>query len=876
MLKRATPHLARAGFKGVHERVAGTNNKPGLMRKKIFFFVLTAIAFISAQAGRVSGIVTDQQGNPLQYASVFIKGTTKGTTANNQGKYFLDLEAGNYTITCQYVGYSRQEKAITVTNENSTLNFQLSLQQTIMKEVVVHAGGEDPAYEIIRNAIKKKKDYVEPLDSFTCEAYIKTLIRLRKLPKKILGKKIEDNDRKDMGLDSAGKGIIYLSESLTKIASKKPSKVKLEVLSGRESRGNGFGFNFPTFINFYNNNVTVFISQLNPRGFISPIADGALNYYRYKYLGSFFEDGKEINQIKVIPRRKYEPLFFGTINITEGDWRIHSLELNLSKESQLEILDTMRIKQIHVPISKDVWQTKDQVIYFTFNMLGIDAIGNFLNVYNKYDIAPQFGKKYFNNVVVAYDTAVNKKSKQYWDSVRPVQLEPEEAKDYKIKDSIFQYQRDSSRSKHAIDSMRKRQGHITLLKIFWNGYTRSNFDPVHPFSYSWEPLLKNVSYNTVEGLVVNAEATIRKSYPALRQQISFTPHLRYGFNNTHFNAWGTLSFSRRTFNRDADGFGVASRSSWSVAGGKRINQFNKENPITPLLNSIYTLLDKRNYMKLYENYFGSITYNKRFDNDLRVTADLLYEDRLPVSNTTDFTIFKYADKTFTPNYPFEKISQQFARHQAVIAGIGLQFKPGQRYIQFPRGKMAIGSKYPTLALNYSKGIQNVLGSDVNFDKWKFSVWDEMNFKLRGLLKYRFSIGGFLNRKAVFIQDYQHFNGNQVIAASEYLNSFQIAPYYENSTTAAFYAVGHIEHHFNGLLTNKIPFFRKLNWHLVAGSNAFFVNSNNNYVEAFAGLENIFKLLRVDVVASYLNGKTGEIGIRVGLGGILGGSIRPGR
>ena len=134
------------------------------------------------------------------------------------------------------------------------------------------------------------------------------------------------------------------------------------------------------------------------------------------------------------------------------------------------------------------------------------------------------------------------------------------------------------------------------------------------------------------------------------------------------------------------------------------------------------------------------------------------------------------------------------------------------------------------------------------------------------------MGGFLNSKKVFIQDYQHFNGNQVFYASPYVNSFQLAPYYANSTTAAFYMVGNIEHHFNGLLTNKIPLFRKLNWHLVAGSNAFYVNTNNNYVEVFAGLENIFKLFRVDVVASYLNGNTGQVGVRVGFGGLLGGSI----
>lgn len=847
------------------------------MRKQILLSILTIVSCFMARAGRVTGIVTDEKGEPLAYASVFVKGTTKGTTANNQGKYFLELEPGKYSIVCQYVGYSKQEKPITLGNEDVTINFQLLLQQTTMKEVIVKVGGEDPAYEIIRNAIKKKKDYVEPLDSFTCEAYIKTLVKLRKLPKKILGQKIEESDRKDMGVDSAGRGIIYLSESLTKIASKKPGKIKLEVLSGRESGSNGFGFNFPTFINFYNNNVNVFTSQLNPRGFVSPIADGALNYYRYKYLGSFFEDGKEINQIKVTPRRKYEPLFSGTINITEGDWRIHSLELNLTKESQLEILDTLRIRQIHVPINKDVWQTKDQVVYFTFNLLGIDAVGNFLNVYNKYDTDPQFSKKYFNNVVVAYDTAVNKKSKQYWDSVRPVQLEVEEAKNYKIKDSIFQVQQDSAGSKRNIDSLRKRQGHITVMKVLWQGYTRSDFHPTHPFSYTWQPLLKNISYNTVEGVAMNVEATFRKSFPALRQQIGFTPHIRYGFSNTHLNAWGTFTFSKRTFKRDDDGLGgTASRSNWTIAGGKRISQFNKENPILPVVNTYTTLLSKRNYMKLYENYFGYISWNKRFDNDLRVTADLLYEDRLPVNNTTDFSIFKYNERIFTPNYPFEKITQQFTRHQAVIAGVALQYQPGQRYIQFPRGKMAIGSKYPTFSLSYDKGLENILGSDVNFDKWKFSVWDDINFKLRGLLKYRFSIGGFLNSKQVFIQDYQHFNGNQVGYASEYLNSFQIAPYYENSTTAAFYTVGHIEHHFNGLLTNKIPFFRKLNWHLVAGSNAFYVNSSNNYVEAFAGLENIFKLFRVDVVASYLNGYKGQVGVRIGFGGLLGGAVRVGR
>lgn len=435
------------------------------MRK---FLLTTSIIFftVSAFAGRITGAVKNDKGEALPYASILVKGTTIGTTANNNGIYFIELDPGTYTIVCQYVGYTREEKSITIGRTEVKLDFTLPLQQTTMKEVTVKANSVDPAYEIIRNAIKKRKEYLEPLDSFTCEAYIKTLIKTRKMPKRILGQKIPDEDWKEMGVDSGGKGIMHLSESLTKVAFKKPGKVKLEVLSGRESGSGGYGFNFPTFINFYNNNVNVFTSQLNPRGFVSPIADGALNYYRYKYLGTYWEDGKEINQIQVIARRKFEPLFNGIISITEGDWRIHSLELLLTKESQLELLDTLRIKQIQVPVTRTVWQTKDQVVYFTFNLFGIDATGNFLNVYNKYETEPLFAKKYFNNVVMAYDTAINKKSKAYWDSIRPVQLEPEEIKDYKIKDSARQYRRDSVRTKPYIDSMRRNQGRITVKKYY--------------------------------------------------------------------------------------------------------------------------------------------------------------------------------------------------------------------------------------------------------------------------------------------------------------------------------------------------------------------------------------------------------------------------
>jgi hypothetical protein len=764
-----------------------------MMNRILILFPLIFFSFSRILAASVTGTVTDDKGNALAYSSVFVKGTTLGVTANQEGKYTLDLVPGSYTVVCQYVGYERQTKKVTIAagQEPLVLNFSLSLQQLSLAEAVVRPGGEDPAYAIIRHAIKKRKEYEEPLDSFTCEAYIKTLIRTRKLPAKIMGQTLKEKDRERMGVDSVGKGILYLSESQTQVAFKKPGKIKLEVMSGRESGSNGFGFGVPTFVNFYNNNVTVISGQLNPRGFISPISENALNFYHYKYLGSFFEDGKEINKIQVIPRRKYEPLFSGTINIVEGDWHIHSLDLLLLRQSQLEVLDTLEIRQLQVPVAKGVWQTKDQVVYFTFSIFGVDGVGNFLNVYNKYELAPVFRKRFFNNVLIRYDTAVNKKSRDYWDSVRPVPLEPDEARNYKTKDSIFDSQKDSINR-----SARSLKFHLA------------------------SPLTA-VQYNVVEGIEVQLAGTLSKTFGASGRVLSFTPTVRYGFHNTHLNAWGKIDLNTRSFLVQDDDATVT-RQRWSMSGGKRVSQFNGDNPISETVNSLYTLAARENYMKIYENVFGELASTSRLDNGLRISVRGTFEDRMPLENTTNYSLFHPQDRSvspsvdrkFTPNYPIEQLSGQFPRHQALLTSIDLQYQPGQHYIEFPHNKVSLGSKYPTMSLSYQKGWKDVFGSDVDFDKWQFSVWDQANFKLKGLLRYRLSIGGFLNTRSVFIQDYQHFNGNQTIFESQYLNSFQLAPYYANSTTAALYATGHIEHHFNGFLTNKIPLFRRLSWWLV--------------------------------------------------------------
>ncbi|HKZ68066.1 MAG TPA: DUF5686 and carboxypeptidase regulatory-like domain-containing protein, partial [Chitinophagaceae bacterium] len=471
--------------------------KPTLL--SLLFILSSLFAF----AGKISGVITDDKGNPLPYASVSIKGTKKGTTTNSLGRYSIDLNTGQYILVAQYVGYAKNEKTITVDSNGQTVDFILSIQELTLSEVIVKKG-EDPAYEIIRNAIKKRNFYNDQVDSFSVSVYIKGLMRSGAMPKKIFGKKIE-RDAND-GLDSLGKGILFLSESVTQVDFSKPSNIKFRVISSRES-GGGYGLSFPFFINFYQNNVSVFDNNLNPRGFISPIADGALNYYRYKYEGSFMEDGVMINTIKVTPRRKNEPLFSGTIQITENDWRIYSTDLLTTKENQLELLDTLRVTQLHSPVEPEIWKTKNQVLYLSLKQFGFYLTGNFVNVYTDYDINPGFERKHFGRTIMKYDTAFNKKDTNYWNAVRPVALENDEKRNFVFKDSVSRLLRDSMRSKAYVDSLRKNQKPVTIKGIFWSGQTHNWYGKGYTLNWRVKPLIPQTEYNTVEGVSLNIEQT---------------------------------------------------------------------------------------------------------------------------------------------------------------------------------------------------------------------------------------------------------------------------------------------------------------------------------------------------------------------------------
>lgn len=819
--------------------------------QKTLFVLFFLLCFTFSYAARISGVVTNDKGEILPYASISIKGTAKGANANNEGKYFLNLSPGSYTLVCQYVGYKREEKNITVTSEDMQVDFLLHIQELVLKEVLVKQG-EDPAYEIIRQAIKKRAYYQGQLDNFQCEVYTKGQLKLRDYPDKLLGRKVDFEDG-----DTSRQKIVYLSETVAKYSVQQPGKAKVEVISSKVSgQSDGFGLSAPQIYSFYDNNVSIANNSFSSRGFISPIADNALNYYRYKYEGDFTEDGKQVSRIRVTPKRKYEPLFSGYINIVDGDWRIHSIQLMLTKESQIEIIDTLRLEQLYVPFTNDVWVVKSQVMYPAIKILGFDAYGSFVNVYSAFNINPDFKKGFFGNTIIKYLDSSNKKPEQYWDETRPVPLQMEEVNDYKRKDSIEQAKKDP----RYLDSLDRIQNKVGFGAILFSGKTinkRKNWT-----TYTFNSLLNSVSYNTVEGWVLEFNGSFTKKFDSSlfsRKYFSVRPNVRYGFSNKHFNADLTSTYT----------FGKKYANSITVQGGRKVFQFNNAGPVYSLGNSISTLYYTRNFLKIYEAWMGRIDFARELGNGLSWSGGFEYQDRMPLENTTNYKWRTVNGRTFSPNYPDELMTQNFIRHQAFIFSTEVSWQPRPRYVEFPDRKINMGSKFPVMTLGYTQAINNIFGSDVKYNKWKFSINDDISMKLAGSIGYRLTIGGFINRDSVNIQDYTHYKGNRYLFTETYLNSFQLAPYYRFSNKERFYTTAHIEYHLNGFLTNKMPLFRRLNWFLVIGSNALHVDRNTNYVEVFAGLENILKVIRIDFVRSWMDRSKPVSGIRFGFRGAFG-------
>jgi hypothetical protein len=749
----------------------------------------------------------------------------------------------------QYLGYKTAKQVVTLDKTPVEIEVVLVEENIILNEVVINPK-DNPANEIIRNAIKNKKDNSAKTARYTADFYSRGIFRVKNLPKTILGQKL---DFFDEIIDSTRSGILYLSETVSRITFQKPDKMKEEIIASKVSgRDNGFSFNNASSANFdFYDNYLEFDANV-----VSPIADNAFNYYRYQFEGSFFtENRQQINKIKIIPRRETEPVMSGYIYIVDDTHAIYAVDVNFTgTQIQNTALNTLALKQnFSYNSATKVWAKNTQTLDFDAGMFGINMSGRFTYVYTNFTFPEKFEKKTFNAEVIKFEENANKKDDSFWNTIRPVPLTGEETTDYIKKDAL----QEKKKSKTYLDSIDAKRNKFGLADIV-NGYSYSNSFKKWSINYNG-PLL-NTSFNTVQGWNTNIGLSYFKRNEEKNTYYQFGSSLAYGFSDERFRP--TAFFSSKLSNK--------SKTYLSVFGGNSVNQFNREEPISKLVNSVSSLFFKNNFMKLYEKNYIASNFSREIFNGLDMSLGLEYSERKPLFNTTDYAVIKSEDQ-YSSNHPLLPLDETAAiidRHNLVKMNIGARIKFGQEYITRPDGKYNLGNdKYPSISINYEKGMAGN-EDNYNYDKLSARLQYSLTLKNKGEIDINTKAGKFFNADGISFVDFQHFNGNQthVVFGTSYTNQFNLLPYYSGSTNDSYWET-HMEYNDKGFIMNKIPLLNKLQSKLVLGFKNLSIPNRNPYQEFSAGLSNLgfgkYRILRIDYVRSYQNGYQGD-GIMFGL------------
>lgn len=848
-------------------------------------------------AGGVKGTVKNAQGEILPFASILIKENSKGTMANEAGQYELSLEKGLHTLVFQYLGHKPLEKVVSIDETVQRLDVVLQEQTVTLNEVRFSAKSEDPAYTIMRKTISMARFKVLELSTYTARTYLKGTAQVKEvssLMKMMAGKKIE----KELGLKI---GQVYVMESINDILFKQPSSVSEKVVSARNNlpkqlESQGSRFITASRVNFY-----------NPKIFgdvISPLSPSALAYYRFKFEGEFVENGRTIDRIRVIPKAKGENVFEGIINIIEDSWYIHSLDLKFAGDDYAN-----GIKTIYAPF-KEVWLPVSYTFHSDFDSFGFKGFFNYATTVRSYNVT--VNEKYHQSPVVidekidkaeakvvkkekvdaqtvlnqkqltrkqlekflkktekadkkerkeqgeatdvvrAYsievDSLYKKRSDNFWNEERQIPLTELETKGYQQADSLEKvnevaFKKDSIRNLPVF-----KLGNIITGKTYNYG-KRDNLYNFYPRSLTYTSPISQVGLldfvNTVDGYFVQAGLNY-DTREKLTKRTSLYGTLRY-------------AIGRKTLNWKLGYYYLKDYHSFEVSGGRFIQQFNENKPISTFANTLYTLLGEENYAKFYEKQYLNFQYKQRWSSHFTSVISMEYAERNALENTSTLRPWiDTKDKEFSSNTPqnVEMMTNNWVNPKSFVLDASVSIRPFAKTGVFNGREYVINKGNPTLTFSSSNGF-----SEANFNRLEASYEQLFELTKVGTFHVQATYGDYL-KAPVYFSDFRHFNGNQTILRSFRFDAFRNLEYYLHSTRGN-YLECFLSNDFDKFLLTQSNVLR-----LYGLKESIFMNvlslpkQSFNYLEVGYGILGIGKLFGAEVVSSFVGGKYSATALRI--------------
>ncbi|MCL3780524.1 carboxypeptidase-like regulatory domain-containing protein [Prolixibacteraceae bacterium JC049] len=785
----------------------------------IFIFLVcevTGWAGVVSVSGRVLDAETKE---PIPYANVVFKNTTIGVMSDANGFYKLSTEKKVETLVVSAIGYIKAEVDV---NGAAPKRVDVLLRKDIyeINEVVI-LPTENPAHPILRNVIKnKKKNSPKELDDWKCEIYNKIQVDLKniKRPKKN-SKLFKQFDFVFDHIDTlADNGKTYLPAFISETQSDFyhfRNKEDHEIIKANKASGfstdiiSQFSGQFYQDFNVYDN--FIFLSDV---GLISPANDQGLQHYRYYLTDSVKTDSEKRYKLTFKPKRKVDPAFTGHMWVADSSFAIVSAEMKMDRKVNVNFVRDFALGNWFKQ-QNGKWVPQKQYVFIDLNINQgkkdklIGMLGRKTTIYGQFEFNPVAPDVEKMKTPTRIDPSALKKSDRDWADIRPEPLSIQESAIYTMVDSIQNVPVFRTIADYA--------------QMFVLGYKEMGNVELGPYYYMY-------SHNEVEGSRIRLGARTLKSF---HENIRLSGFMAYGFDDTRIKYGGGVEYF---FNKNPlEKLEVKYSHDYEILGQSR-NAFSSSNILSTILsrNPNSSLLMQNKFdMEYQKEWFAGLS------NGLRLRVQKLFS---------------------APYVPF---TNDAGLEESAVRTTELRFRTrlalGERVLIGDFDRYSYGSEKPIVTLDATWGINNLFNSDYGFFKLDLDVFDRWYLNPVGYWDVYLMAGKIWGDVPFPLLKLHEANETYVfdVWASSLMN------YYEFVSDQ--YASLYVEHHMQGYLFNRVPLLRKLKWREVVGFRTVWGDldkskhkqlvfpdqmsglSRKPYMEVSVGIENIFKVLRIDAV-----------------------------
>lgn len=665
--------------------------------KNILFavFIILPMLAAKAQTYTISGKLYDIKNNrPLSFGTVHIADTTYGTVTDEYGEFILKVKSGFYKIVFSYIGYFSDTSSFMVSD--SSISRDIFLKPAEIFTEVIEVQGEDPAYEIVRNAIRYKKQFKAKLNEYEYDAYSKVIIRSSYNPFNEGGQKKGDYP------------ILGILESETKGYFKKPDLEKQIIKSKRETANISRGFALPVIVNFYDEEVD--FGEVKIAG---PLSDGAFDSYEYKLAGTTAIDSTTVYRINVINTSSVTPQFTGEIYIIDSLYALIKVDLKTNGIEIIRGVEDIRFVQkfnSYTDRKKEMfWMPADVQIYAEGSFAGLFSFrGEVFTIVSDYALNKKAPSGIFDEFIVKV-LPDSKKDSAYWKANQPIRNTEEEKRAYR------------NIEKSTAERTSKIRLSPTSLNI--GKYFSSNLFDIYRFSgITGSELRFNLSYSR-------------------------------DFGKTSGNGFIGYGFSDKKMKYEA---GITQRllkdRSLTIGGSvfrKQFIPFTEDNWATTLQNTFSTLFSKKELFSYYYTSGWQINASKTIIPQVRLGLSLNQEKQFSAYTSTDFSFFK-KDEKYGLNPPADEVFRR-------TIGTDVTINTNKfRAIDWGDGEISRFpiTEYPVLRAGFEYTGKE-LGSSYSGRKYYVQLSGSSN--LNNFLRIRYKLGGiFLNGQLQY-QNLASFN-----------------------------------------------------------------------------------------------------------------------